>query len=186
MKLASKFAGALSAGLLVCAAAPSQAASYLISFVDDSATYSVDAVITTLDVVNSVGGYDVTGIAGTVTGFLGVETITDLVDNPSPPNLVYCCGFNFDNVFYAPPAAPFDTGGILFATASRNYNLYVFGGAARLATYVAPQLTTQNLRDVSGELSVAEVPEPATWALMIGGFAVAGVRLRRRRTVRAV
>jgi hypothetical protein len=35
------------------------------------------------------------------------------------------------------------------------------------------------------EVSAATVPEPTTWALMIGGFAVAGARLRRRRAVRA-
>ena len=32
---------------------------------------------------------------------------------------------------------------------------------------------------------VAGVPEPSTWALMIGGFGLAGVALRRRRTVAA-
>lgn len=35
----------------------------------------------------------------------------------------------------------------------------------------------------TGEGAVA-VPEPATWALMIGGFGVAGGALRRRRTAR--
>lgn len=31
-------------------------------------------------------------------------------------------------------------------------------------------------------LNISAVPEPATWALMIGGFALAGVSLRRRKT----
>lgn len=33
--------------------------------------------------------------------------------------------------------------------------------------------------------SVAAVPEPAAWALMIGGFSLAGAALRRRRAVTA-
>lgn len=35
------------------------------------------------------------------------------------------------------------------------------------------------------EYSAAAVPEPATWALMIGGFGLMGATLRRRRTVGA-
>ncbi|MCW2339059.1 hypothetical protein M2337_003292 [Sphingobium sp. B2D3A] len=34
---------------------------------------------------------------------------------------------------------------------------------------------------VVDNVSMAAVPEPATWALMIGGFALAGMQLRRRR-----
>lgn len=36
-----------------------------------------------------------------------------------------------------------------------------------------------------GSISVAAVPEPGTWALMIGGFGLAGASLRRRRAVAA-
>lgn len=38
---------------------------------------------------------------------------------------------------------------------------------------------------LSATLSTAGVPEPATWALMIGGFGLAGAALRRRRAVTA-
>lgn len=38
---------------------------------------------------------------------------------------------------------------------------------------------------LSASFSTAGVPEPATWALMIGGFGLAGAALRRRRTVAA-
>jgi hypothetical protein len=38
------------------------------------------------------------------------------------------------------------------------------------------------VRDVNGS---GAVPEPATWALMIGGFGMAGAALRRRRTMAA-
>ncbi|MGH6986952.1 MAG: FxDxF family PEP-CTERM protein [Caulobacteraceae bacterium] len=34
---------------------------------------------------------------------------------------------------------------------------------------------------VSGALSVASVPEPATWALLLAGFGLAGYAIRRRR-----
>ena len=33
--------------------------------------------------------------------------------------------------------------------------------------------------------AIAAVPEPTTWALMIGGFGLAGASLRRRRMVAA-
>jgi len=39
--------------------------------------------------------------------------------------------------------------------------------------------------DLSGQLTVA-VPEPASWGMMIGGFALAGAAVRRRQPARAL
>lgn len=37
-----------------------------------------------------------------------------------------------------------------------------------------------------GELSIAAIPEPATWAMMIAGFGLVGASVRRSRKVKAV
>ncbi|HEX8445326.1 MAG TPA: FxDxF family PEP-CTERM protein [Sphingomonas sp.] len=65
---------------------------------------------------------------------------------------------------------------------------YVIGGSA--AQMVSPGLqslvisgnTTANSTSFSGtiDFSVAAVPEPASWALMIGGFGLVGGAMRRR------
>jgi hypothetical protein len=36
--------------------------------------------------------------------------------------------------------------------------------------------------NITGVSGIAAVPEPATWAMMIGGFALAGLQMRRRKT----
>jgi len=40
-----------------------------------------------------------------------------------------------------------------------------------------------DLQSATLSISAAAIPEPATWALMIGGFALAGLQLRRRKMV---
>jgi hypothetical protein len=54
------------------------------------------------------------------------------------------------------------------------------------ATSALSKLTLSSTDNGSGGvffdgLSVTAVPEPATWALMIGGFGMAGALLRRQR-----
>ncbi len=47
--------------------------------------------------------------------------------------------------------------------------------------YVQYMTEGGNYYSLNGELSVAEVPEPATWTLMLAGFGLAGAKLRSRR-----
>jgi len=46
--------------------------------------------------------------------------------------------------------------------------------------------TQSNAGSYAGTLNIANVPEPATWALMISGFGAAGAMLRRKRALALV
>jgi PEP-CTERM motif len=117
---------------------------------------------------------NVTGISGTVSGaFAGSpDAVTGLVPLNSTPNWIY------DNKFFA--SAPYvDNGGILFNAGSFAYNLYSSGSSYYLSTF-NPDNSYFNPGDL-GTLQVAAVPEPATWAMMILGFAGIGYLAYRRR-----
>ncbi len=82
------------------------------------------------------------------------------------------------------------SGGAYYDTAARSFANA--GKYSALFTLTAPTsvgffLFDDNLGDNRGgvSLSVAGVPEPASWALMIGGFGLVGAATRRRRTLAA-
>jgi hypothetical protein len=62
-------------------------------------------------------------------------------------------------------AAPLTTNGTLLALS--NESVVKFNGGVRFAS--------------SGSVSAGAVPEPAAWAMMIAGFGLAGVAMRRRK-----
>jgi hypothetical protein len=72
------------------------------------------------------------------------------------------------------------------ASTDRGFSFALDGVASNFANPPAGKALNNFAATVGGQLSLAgAVPEPATWALMIGGFGLAGATLRRRRAVAA-
>lgn len=65
-----------------------------------------------------------------------------------------------------------------------SFNFAGTGGATTLAYYSSQSASSSNLGVAFDNLTVdlAAVPEPASWALMLGGFGLAGAAVRRRRS----
>ena len=181
-------ARALPTGLLawsVLQVAPAVANTYDVTFTGSA--FDVSAVITTSSTLDALGGYDITGISGMVTGLIGGVTggaITGLIDNPGQPNQgTYYSGsygWYYDNVLF-PGAVPFDNNGPLFSFGSGILgNLYSVG----LTTfYFSVDNPSQywNPGDV-GSLQVSPTPIPGTlWLFATGLGLVAWVGWRRQR-----
>lgn len=177
----------LALGLLATASA--QAAEYSFSFVSTSpgAGYDVHGLVTTSDVLNSLGGYDITAVTGLVQGTAGGGLIDSLVANPTPGTPFDNGSYLYDNVAYAPGSPTLlDTYGVLFTTAANavspaaTWNLYSAGGT----TYELYSYTGFNggVTDYTGSLTVAAVPEPSTCLMMVSGLLCLGVLARRRQS----
>ncbi|WP_293903916.1 FxDxF family PEP-CTERM protein [Phenylobacterium sp.] len=81
-------------------------------------------------------------------------------------------GFAFTHTGFDPGAETWDLTTALLAPGTHHINL---------AGKVVTSGSGTNAASYSGTLNIAAVPEPATWALMIGGFGGAGMMLRSRR-----
>jgi len=79
----------------------------------------------------------------------------------------------------------FDLSGVTdFDAAFGHYGLAFTGTGHDTVTFTVGSFFNDDIDTVLDNVSIA-VPEPATWALMIGGFGMAGAMLRRRRMVLA-
>ncbi len=179
MKLWTKLATAACAALAVAAAsAPAHASTWLINYVSNggaplAATLKLDVANT----INAAGAFDVLGIlSGNVDG----DLITGLTPNPNQPAIGTSPDglFFFDNNFWPTSDPHFSNAGLMFTSLGAEYNLYSNGPGSY--TLYKAQDRSYGVNS-NGTLSVAGVPEPAAWALMIGGFGLAGAALRRRR-----
>ena len=76
----------------------------------------------------------------------------------------------------------YDTAARSFANSGKYSQVFNLAAPSNVGFFILDD----NLSDNSGgiSLSIAAVPEPATWAMMIIGFGAVGVAARRRRTTR--
>ena len=158
------------AAVLALAPFEAQATTLAFRFETQDAQFTANGALTISDALDSAGGYDVTGIGGTVSGPNG-GAITGLVTNPSAPSADDDGSRVYDNVVF--PSGPWvDASGLLFAAGEHDYNLY----SKRWMYYPSSFDPAQNYNpgDILGRLSVMNIPEPATWLMMGLGFAALG------------
>jgi hypothetical protein len=165
------------ASLALFAAVPAEAAQYAFNFSGTGffgGTLNGSGVLTTSDAstTNPLNGYTVQAITG-ITGTFNGSAITGLA-----PGV-----FGANNLYYL--SGPFfvDGNGLGFTTASGiSANLFVTNGTGYRVNTQGAGLLTGLVTAQSSAVSAA-VPEPATWALMLLGFAAIGFACRRQRQV---
>jgi hypothetical protein len=168
------------------AALPANAATYDVTFTGTGGSLDLSAVITTSNSLDSLGGYDITGVIGNVTGDVS-GAISGLIANPGQPmqgtytDPVTGLAWNYDNVLFT-TSVPFDNNGILFSFGSDIVaNLYSVGSAIYLSVSDPSSLWDPG---VLGTLEVTATPLPAALPLFACGL-LAMVLLGWRRKPKA-
>ena len=153
------------------AVAPASAAQFTFSFTPSQSllgtSYSGSGIFTTSDTamsVNNQTAFAVTGVSGTING--------SAINNVA--------GGNYGN-YFTTGGYFLDGSGINITTAngmSLNFfnqssnNIYRVNGTNPFGTFYV---------NATSAAAAATVPEPAAWALMVGGFGLVGAAMRQRR-----
>ncbi len=189
-----KLSACLAATALACAALPATAAIYTTTL---SGANEIPANAST---ASGTGWLELASDGNSIHVMLSWTGLT----NNAGAGHVHCCSGPAAN---APVAIGFSPSPTTSGSLDAFYNLTLlstYGGgfqsgqpvavkrAAFLAGLAAGQ-TYFNIHDapsfgggeIRGQLALASVPEPAAWALMIGGFGLVGGALRQRRAVAA-
>jgi hypothetical protein len=164
-----------------------QAGIYNFDFNASNNSYEVSGTFGTADVLNSVGGYDILSITGSVIG-AGGGLIDSLVINPLQPIHTTCCIANgyfiiYDNNLFPTSNAYLDWFGVTFTAGGNTWNL--FGNNPTSSDYGLFSSTEVNgaplVNSIQGAMVVAPVPEPATYAMLLAGLGLIGFMSSRRK-----
>ena len=184
-----------SAVAAVLAGGPAHASTWLIDYAstNGASPFAATLDIQAADVLNAVGGYDVTAVSGNVDG----DAVTGLIHNAVQPFPTLSADgmFIFDNVVWPTGGPQLSNPGLFFSGVSgAEYNLFSDNpttyelykaqpGVRYLANSVGTIAMVQT--DVLGgplDRLGGGVPEPAAWMMMILGFGGVGAMLRQRRS----
>ena len=135
----------------------SSAHAFNFNFTSFDGTFTVTGQLNTANSLDAVGGYNVTGIAGSVVGPNG-GTISSLINNPNPsaesisPDGV----FIYDNVLLANSSTLLDYGGVLFTSNNLEYNIFYQNGNYQLIETLNPHGTAYSGQ--AGLFTISAVP----------------------------
>jgi hypothetical protein len=142
--------------------------------------------------LNALDAYDITGVAAG--GKYGTIAVTGLLANPTQPfsNAFHGVFYNNDFFTLGPDHVSHFSDGIILTLANGQW-AHIFGSATgETKTQSILTLPTGGFVATPAQTFAftftpirADVPEPASWALMILGFGAIGSRLRRRHTAYA-
>ena len=134
----------------------SSAHEYNFNFTSFDGRFTVTGQFTTSQSLDAAGGFDITGIAGSVVGPNG-SVISGLINNPShstgsiSPDGVWI----YDNILYAGSNTLVDYGGVLFTSNNYEYNIFYDAGH-----YLLETLNPQGVLNPgeAGSFTISEVP----------------------------
>jgi hypothetical protein len=119
------------------------------------------------------------GAPATLTFAPGVTSISFLWGSPDTYNL-----FTVEDTLSNVSIVTASDLGFAVTNGNQSFSQYVTvtaTGGATLKSFTFNNSPSSDAFEVAN-FSLGAVPEPATWAMMIGGFALAGISLRRRQT----
>lgn len=160
----------------VAASTAVSAASYSFEFLANDSSYEVEGIFTTADTLNAVGGFNILGISGAVTG-VGGGAITGLVANPASPFAHTAFGFVYDNNLFPSISPQLSNPGVLFTTTSgMKWNLW-----GTSSTSYSLGFYSGNVGQVVEGTFTSAVPELESYAMMLAGLGLMGAIVRRRK-----